>query len=210
MNGISSRNVVDRNYFICSTQERKQKQWQVIITNVLSLPAHPPGRDGNNETCLKMITHSDDKKTLKPHLTSDFIGPLHSPFTRWQKNLEDSPKGKVTVVFLKWQTWAEWFDIHQPVKWNWRKLVIRRSLLQHTKISCGSSLGWGAEGESKALEKAFLPKNCFVSDWGTLPGVAAPLLCLKSHRRAPARDIQIPSGIAPVPTQQWKNPCGDT
>lgn len=46
-----------------------------------SFPAYSPGGDGNNETCLKIITHHDDRKTLKPHLTSDFIGPLPSPFS---------------------------------------------------------------------------------------------------------------------------------
>lgn len=46
-----------------------------------SFPAYAPESDGDNEMYLKIITHNDDKKTLKPHLTSDFIGPLLSPFT---------------------------------------------------------------------------------------------------------------------------------
>lgn len=64
-----------------------------------SLPAYPPGSDGNNETCLKMITHHDDKKTLKPHLTSDFIGPLPSPFTIQQKTWKTARKEKSQLYF---------------------------------------------------------------------------------------------------------------
>lgn len=85
--------------FTCSRQERKQKQWQVIITSTLSFPAYPPGSDGNNETCLKMVTHHDDKKTLKPHLTSDFIGPLPSPFTIQQKTWKAAQKEKSQLYF---------------------------------------------------------------------------------------------------------------
>lgn len=162
MNGISSRNVVVRNYVHMQQTRKKAKQWQVIITNALSFPAYPPGSDGNNETCLKMITHRDDKKTLKPHLTSDFIGPLPSPFTIQQTTWKTAQKEKSQLYF--WsnrETWAEWFDIHQPVKWNWRKWVIRRPLLLHTKISCGSSLEWGVEGKVRLLRKHFWPQTAF-------------------------------------------------
>lgn len=72
-------------------------------------------------------------------------------------------------------------------------------------MSCGGSLEWGAEGKVKLLREPFCPQTAF-PEWRTLPGVAAPLFWLKSHRRPPARDIQISSGIAPVPTQQWAIP----
>lgn len=64
-----------------------------------SFPAYPPGSDGNNETCLKIITHHDDKKTLKPHLTSDFIGLLPSPFTVQQKTWKTAQKAKSQLHF---------------------------------------------------------------------------------------------------------------
>lgn len=46
-----------------------------------SFPEYSPENDEGNETYFKIITHHDDKETFKPHLTSDFVGPLPSPFT---------------------------------------------------------------------------------------------------------------------------------
>lgn len=71
-----------RNY-VCMQQPIKKTKTMIdhYYRTSFSFSACSAGNDGDNETCLKIIIHHDDKKTLKLHLTSDFIGPLPSPFT---------------------------------------------------------------------------------------------------------------------------------
>lgn len=93
MNGISSRNVVVRNYVHMQQTRKKTKAVAGHYYQYSSFPTYPSGSDGSNETCLK-ITHYHDKKTIKPHLTSDFIGPPPSSFTKQQKTWKTTQKKK--------------------------------------------------------------------------------------------------------------------
>lgn len=83
-------------------------------------------------------------------------------------------------------------------------MKLRKISYQEAAVAGHQNLLWnlfgvGSKQGSKAFEKALLPTHCFFCVENTLV-----LVYLKSHRRAPARDIQISCDIAPMPTQHSK------